>query len=84
MMSNSYKILKKGFGDSETINTFARQGLKDDKPEAYNILKQFKWDDKAINEVMLAIRGGKSPQDAAKDWISKNKDKVDGWINSSK
>ncbi|MEJ6347946.1 ABC transporter permease/substrate binding protein [Holzapfeliella sp. He02] len=75
---------KKGFGESETINTFARQGLKDDKPEAYNILKQFKWSDQDINEVMLAIRAGKSPQDASKDWISKNQDKVNTWINSSK
>ncbi|MGX4763939.1 glycine betaine ABC transporter substrate-binding protein [Holzapfeliella sp. JNUCC 72] len=66
----------------ETINTVARQGLKEDNPEVYKILKNFKWDMSDIGDVMLEMSSGKKADQAAKDWISKNQDKVNSWKNS--
>ncbi|MEC1176989.1 glycine betaine ABC transporter substrate-binding protein [Metasolibacillus meyeri] len=75
---------KGSFGGEETINTFARQGLKDDAPDAYTVLDAFEWSSEDIEEVMLAIHNGQSPKDAANDWIEKNRDKVDTWIKDVK
>ncbi|MEJ6347948.1 glycine betaine ABC transporter substrate-binding protein [Holzapfeliella sp. He02] len=66
----------------ETINTVARQGLKEDKPEVYKVLQNFKWDMKDIGEVMLQMSNGKKADQAAKEWISQNQDKVNSWKNS--
>jgi len=67
------------FGKSEEISTIARKGLAKDKPEAYKILDQFQWKTEDIEKVMLDIKDGKSPSDAASAWIKDNKDKVDEW-----
>lgn len=75
---------KGSFGGEETINTFTRQGLKDDAPEAYKVLDAFEWAPEDIEEVMLAIHDGQSPKDAANDWIEKNRDKVDAWTKDVK
>ncbi|HCM90507.1 MULTISPECIES: ABC transporter permease/substrate binding protein [Vagococcus] len=70
---------KKSMGDAETINTIARKGLKDDQPEAYKILEKFNWETKDIEEVMLKVNNGTSPEEAAKEWIDANPDKVAEW-----
>lgn len=70
---------KKSMGDAETINTIARKGLKEDNPEAYNVLKNFHWETKDIEEIMLKVNEGESPEDAAKEWIENNSDKVAEW-----
>lgn len=75
---------KGSFGGEETINTFTRQGLKVDAPEAYKVLDAFEWAPGDIEEVMLAIHDGQSPKDAANDWIEKNRDKVDAWTKDVK
>lgn len=69
-------------GKSENINTMARKGLKDDMPEAYNTLKNFKWDVDDMESIMLKIEDGKDPETAASEWIDKNRDKVDEWTES--
>ncbi|MBO1206076.1 ABC transporter permease/substrate binding protein [Staphylococcus nepalensis] len=68
-------------GQSENINTMARKGLKKDMPEAYKILKQFKWGVDDMESIMLEIEDGQDPEDAASDWIDNNRDKVDAWVN---
>ncbi|MBS7576351.1 MULTISPECIES: ABC transporter permease/substrate binding protein [unclassified Enterococcus] len=66
-------------GGSETINTMVRKGLKDDQPEAYNVLDNFNWTVEDMESVMLAINNGQSPEEAAKDWIKQNPEKVAEW-----
>lgn len=73
---------KQVISSPETINTVARQGLKNDKPEVYKVLKNFKWDMKDIGDVMFDMNNGKKANQAAKDWIAKNQDKVNSWKNS--
>ncbi|HHU18679.1 MAG TPA: glycine betaine ABC transporter substrate-binding protein [Bacilli bacterium] len=68
------------FGDAETIDTFVRIGLEEDSPLAYDILDNFYWDSADMEEVMLDISSGSSPEDAAATWVEANRDKVDEWI----
>ncbi len=67
------------FGDAETINTMARQGLEEEKPEAYKILDQFNWTPADIESVMLEVSNGTAVEEAAAAWIEENSDKVAEW-----
>ena len=66
-------------GGEEAIHTMARQGLKEDRPEAYKVLDNFHWTTKDMESVMLEINEGKDPQEAARDWVDSHKDQVAEW-----
>lgn len=68
------------FGDDETINTLAREGLQEDAPRAYEILNNFNWETADMEAVMLDIQDGADPSEAATTWIEENQDKVDEWL----
>ncbi|MFP3917660.1 glycine betaine ABC transporter substrate-binding protein [Lysinibacillus telephonicus] len=70
------------FGGEETINTFARQGLEEEMPEAYKVLDAFHWTTEDIEAVMLEINGGTDPEEAAAKWVQENPDKVAEWTES--
>lgn len=67
-------------GGAETINTMVRKGLKEDQPEAYQILDNFHWEQEDMEEVMLQVNEGKSPEAAAKDWVKTHQDTVAKWV----
>ena len=67
------------FGEAETINTMARQGLEKDMPEAYKVLDNFNWTPEDMEEIMLAVQEGEDPEDAAAAWVKANKDRIDEW-----
>lgn len=69
------------FGDAETINTMVREGLKDDMPEAYEVLDNFNWSPDDLEEVMLEIADGADPKEAAAAWVEANEDKVAEWTD---
>lgn len=69
------------YGGEEHIATIARKGLKDDHPEAYEILDKFSWEPEDMETVMLKIQEGLTPEQAAKEWVESNGDKVEKWIN---
>lgn len=71
-------------GADEDIETFARLGLKEDNPIAYSVLENFEWEVEDIESVMLAIQEGASPEDAARNWVDENQDKVDEWTAQAK
>lgn len=71
---------KESMGETEAIKTFTRLGFKDDSPEAYKILKNFNWSTEDMGTVMLAINEGQSPEEAAKEWVDNNQDKVESWL----
>ncbi|MED3563073.1 glycine betaine ABC transporter substrate-binding protein [Bacillus xiapuensis] len=75
---------KGSFGKDETIHTIARNGLKDDLPEAYKIIDQFHWTPDDMNAVMSNIENGDKPEDAAATWVKKNADKVAEWTKDAK
>lgn len=67
------------FGESETINTMAREGLEEDMPEAYQVLDQFNWTTEEMESIMLDISEGEDPEDAAEAWIEANPERVAEW-----
>lgn len=72
---------KKVYGGEEHIATIVRKGLKDDHPEAYKVLDKFNWGAEDMEAVMLKIQEGLTPEQAAKEWVESNPDKVKEWIN---
>ncbi|MFE3575113.1 glycine betaine ABC transporter substrate-binding protein [Lysinibacillus sp. NPDC059133] len=72
------------YGGEETINTFARKGLKEDQPDVYSVLNNFHWTSEDLESVMLEVMDGKDPKQAAKDWIADNADKVAEWTKDVK
>jgi len=71
---------KKVFGESETINTFVRKGLKKDMPEVYKILDNFQWGPSEIGEVMaMNMENGEAEKNAL-IWVEKNPEIVSKWI----
>jgi len=71
---------KKVFGDDEHVDTVANPSITTKAPEAAAFLKKFAWSGEEVGSVMLAIRDGAKPEDAAKDWISKNPERVAEWL----
>ncbi|WP_210470529.1 glycine betaine ABC transporter substrate-binding protein [Sporosarcina sp. 6E9] len=67
------------YGDVEQIHTYARLGLKEDLPEAYTILERFQWTPEDMGEIMIEIEDGIAPEDASRNWIDKNDDKIAEW-----
>lgn len=66
-------------GAEESIHTMVREGLAEDQPEVYEVLDNFQWTQADMEEVMLAINEGASPEEAAKDWVENNQDLVEQW-----
>ncbi|MFC7442495.1 ABC transporter permease/substrate binding protein [Laceyella putida] len=76
------KILKdpkKVYGAEEQIHTIARKGLKEDMPEVYGILDRFQWTKEDMESVMLDIRKGMSPDEAAAKWVKEHPEQVKAW-----
>lgn len=69
------------FGEAEHINTIARKGLKEDKPEAYEILDNFYWEPADSEKVMMEITEGADPEETARQWVDDNQDKVSKWTD---
>ncbi|WP_075617809.1 glycine betaine ABC transporter substrate-binding protein [Paenisporosarcina indica] len=69
------------FGGEEEIRTIARNGLKEDLPEAHQILSQFNWSQEDIGEVMIAMQTGEKEEVAAQNWVDANEEKVAAWTN---
>lgn len=74
---------KGAYGDVEHISTIVRKGLKEDMPEAYTILDRFHWDPADMEAVMLAAQE-MDFEEAAKQWVDENQDKVAKWVEGVK
>ena len=66
------------YGGEEYITTIARKGLKEDMPEAYEILDNFFWEVDDMESIMLAAQE-KDFEEAAQDWVDENQETVDSW-----
>ncbi|MDX1464185.1 MAG: glycine betaine ABC transporter substrate-binding protein [Halomonas sp.] len=74
---------KNVYGGAEQINTVAREGLKEDMPEAYAILDAFEWTPEQMGEVMLMNQSGDAePYENAKQWVAENQDVVQQWLSA--
>ncbi len=68
------------YGAAEHVDTVANPALEAKAPEAAAFLKKFSWGPEEIGSVMLAVSEGAKPEQAAKDWIAKNPDRVAEWL----
>ena len=71
------------FGGEEQIKTMVREGLEEEKPNAYKILDQFNWEASDMESVMLEVSNGADEVEAAQSWIEENQDKVDSWTEGT-
>ncbi|MDM8348857.1 glycine betaine ABC transporter substrate-binding protein [Pseudomonas sp. sp1636] len=68
------------FGEAEHIDTVASMGMEAKAPEAAAFLKKFSWGPEEVGAVMLAVSEGAKPEQAAKDWVAANPERVAGWL----
>lgn len=68
------------YGGEEHIATIVRPGLKEEKPDVYALLDNFLWEASDMEEVMLRIQDGLTPDEAAQEWIDNNRDQVNAWM----
>ena len=66
-------------GKGESINTFTRKGLKKENPKLEKVLDKFHWSKDDMESVMLAIQNGKSPKEAANNWLKSHQKLADSW-----
>ncbi|MCQ1535304.1 glycine betaine ABC transporter substrate-binding protein [Methanosarcina sp. KYL-1] len=71
---------KGAYGDADHVETLARLGLEEEKPELYGILTRFQWTHDDIQAVMMDIENGMTPEEAASKWVENNPEKVNEWI----
>ncbi|WP_425352477.1 glycine betaine ABC transporter substrate-binding protein [Alkalicoccus urumqiensis] len=69
------------YGEAEDIHTFAREGLEEDMPEAYQVLDNFQWSEEDMGEIMMEIQDGTDEVEAARNWIDNNEDTVAEWTD---
>ena len=69
------------YGESEQIHTLVRHGLKEDFPEAYQILDNFHWDVEDMESVTLEMENGVDERQAAQDWLAENPEKLKNWLS---
>ncbi|MFO7819452.1 MAG: glycine betaine ABC transporter substrate-binding protein [Halanaerobacter sp.] len=73
---------KNVYGKQEHISTVARKGLKDDMPEVYNLLNNFHWKPKEMEEAMMLMQQKDNTiEEGARKWIERNEKLVEKWIN---
>lgn len=71
---------KGAYGEADHVETLARQGLEEEKPDLYGILTRFQWTHDDIQAVMMDIESGMAPEEAAAKWVESNPEKVNEWI----
>lgn len=69
------------YGTSEDIATVARLGLEEDHPVAYQIIDNFYWELDDIQQMMLDLQEGLSPDAAARQWMDENPEKIAEWTD---
>jgi glycine betaine/proline transport system substrate-binding protein len=84
-MFGAYKLRflkdpKKVFGEAENVWAVVNPKLEKKAPDVVAFLKKFQWKQGQIAKVMVDIKHGMKPADAANKWISANGDEVNGWL----
>lgn len=69
------------YGEGEEILTIVRHGLKEDRSEAYEILDNFYWEVVDMEAVMEDMSNDIEPEEAARQWVDDNQDKVSKWVD---
>jgi len=72
---------EKIWGEGEVVYSIARDGLKEDVPEVYEFLSQFKVTPKMQNDWIYEYgKNERDPDEVAKEWIANHLNIVDQWV----
>lgn len=71
---------KNVYGEGDNIVLLARNGLSEDRPEAYAILERYEMDMSDIASIMIDLEQGMDQEEAAAKWIENNPEKVSEWL----
>ncbi|MTI84703.1 MAG: glycine betaine ABC transporter substrate-binding protein [Firmicutes bacterium] len=69
------------YGGEEHIDTVTRQGFEEDMPEAASIADNFYWTSEELGPVMVNIKEGMTPDEAAQKFIEGHQDLVNEWTS---
>ena len=72
------------YGGSESINAIAREGLKEDAPDAFALLDALSLTEDQLGKLELAIQESSDPVKGTKTWLEDNRDVVKPWIEAAK
>lgn len=78
---------KKALGSldgSSRLHSVFRRGLSEDDPVAYALINAMKLDGNQVGELELSIRRAPSPEEGARNWIEKNREVVEPWIEAAR
>lgn len=70
-------------GDGEYIKTMGRLGIQSDLPEVADFLENYTINTEDLGSVMLAIKNGTEPEEAASEFVESHPDLVASWINGA-
>ncbi|MFW5986874.1 MAG: glycine betaine ABC transporter substrate-binding protein [Methanohalophilus sp.] len=73
---------QQAYGEADHVETLARQGLEEEKPELYEIISRFNWTHEDIQAVMADMEKGMDAEEAAAKWVENNPDKVNEWLGT--
>lgn len=65
------------YGESDDLIILTRTGFEEDNPEFYQLIQNFEMDLSDIESLMIAIDEGKTPDEAADEWLAENPEKAD-------
>jgi len=70
------------YGEKEEIHTIVRKGLKEEMPEVYRFLDNFKWTPEDMGQLMIWIHeeGGIYPYEKAQRFMRTHSKLVDSWL----
>ena len=72
------------YGGSESIHAIAREGLKEDAPDAFALLDALSLTEDQLGKLELAIQESSDPVKGTKTWLEDNRDVVKPWIEAAK
>ncbi|WP_206426656.1 glycine betaine ABC transporter substrate-binding protein [Clostridium sp. E02] len=68
------------YGDAESIHAYSRKGFEKDQPEVAKFIKNYKFSDEVLADLMGAIEDGDDPLASAKEWMNNHEDQVNEWL----
>ena len=70
-------------GKGEQLSAITKNGLQNDKPEAYAMIKAARLDPQQLGTLEVEINKS-SPEQGARNWLKKNQSVVQPWISAAK
>lgn len=66
------------------VGSIVRQGFQDDYPAAYTLIDTIRLSEDDVVSVQRDIEAGYTPEEAVRNWIEDNRDRVDEWVEAAR